>query len=581
MLASVCHTKCKHFAHTNSMEQHIFFEISLVFVIVAAVAGLMRYLRQPLVLGYILTGILVGPIGLNLISSKDAFEGFSEIGIVLLLFIIGLGMNVAVIKSLGKVSLLTAAAILVPVGGLGWIVSHLLGFDNTTSMVIGLALFFSSTIIILKALSDKKQVNQLYGQIAIGVIIVDDIIATLAMVLITAMSQGGSLSPQEITWMALKALLIGFLLFVAGAKIIPHFARKFAKNQELLFIFALAWGFGIANLFHLAGFSAEVGALFAGVSLAGVPYAAEMSARLKPLRDFFVILFFVYLGQRFIFGNFWDVLIPAVILSVVVLIGKPLAIMSTLGALRYTKLTSFKAGIHLSQISEFSIILVVLAASKGMIDTEATSVVTLIALLTIGISSYLMQYDEKLYRMFEKRLSIFERKKTSELKKKPAHFTSILFGFKHGGYEFVGLFRETKEKYIVVDYNPDVIDHMDTRGIRHAYGDATDYEFLEELGAARANFAVSVIGDIRVNQHILTFLKRHNPDIIFTCHARSYEDALTLYRQGAAYVILPSFLGSEHLTAQIKKYGMDKQSFDRFRQKHIVNLGHQAVKRTD
>src|SRR3990167_6027832 len=245
---------------------NIFTELSLVFVIVALIAGLMRHLKQPLILGYILTGILVGPVMLDLIKSKEAFEGFSEIGITLLLFIIGLGMNIATIKSLGKVSIVTASAILVSVGGLGYLASLALGFNSTTGLIIGIALFFSSTIIILKALSDKKEISRLHGQIAIGVILVDDIVATLAIVVITALGQGDGLSGVDFAWLALKAFVLGFILFLAGAKIIPLVSKQLAKSQEFLFLFAIAWGFGIASLFSFAGFSHEVGALFAVVS---------------------------------------------------------------------------------------------------------------------------------------------------------------------------------------------------------------------------------------------------------------------------------------------------------------------------
>jgi Kef-type K+ transport system membrane component KefB len=557
-------------------EANIFTELSLVLVVVALVAGLMRLFRQPLILGYILTGILVGPLALDLIHAKEAFEGFSEIGIALLLFIIGLGMNITVIRNLGKVTLLTAASILLSVGTVGLVASLALGFDATTSWIIGLALFFSSTIIILKVLSDKREVSRLHGQIAIGVIIVDDIVATLAMVVITAMSQG-SMEFHELGLLGLKAFGLGLLLFVAGAKIIPALSKQFAKSQEYLFLFAVAWGFGIASLFDLAGFSHEVGALFAGVSLASLPYATEMGTRLKPLRDFFVVLFFVFLGEQFVFDDFSGVFVPALILSLIVIIGKPLFVMATLGALRYTKLTSFKAGVHLSQISEFSIVLVVLAYQLELIDERATSIITLVALITIATSSYLMKYDDVLYKRFNRVLSLFERSSAHERPQKRTLYSSILFGYHHGGHEFLQLFRETKQRYLVVDYNPEIIEHLEAQGIRHAYGDATDTEFLEEINAGRANFAASTILDTTINRQLLGYLHRHNPDIVFVCHAHTYEEALELYEHGASYVILPRFLGNEYITSHIKRHGMSQETFKRFRQKHIVSIGKRAV----
>lgn len=556
--------------------QHIFTELSLVLVIVAGISFVMRLLRQPLILGYILSGIIVGPLLFDLIHAKEAFAGFSQIGIALLLFIIGLGMNAGVIRSLGRVSITTAGVILTLVGGLGVGAATLLGFDIKTALVMGVALFFSSTILILKVLSDKREVSRLHAQIAIGVILVDDIVATIAIVLVAAASSGGA-NIGDLGLLFAKAVGLGLLLYLAGAHVIPRFSKAFARNQELLFVFAVAWGFGIASLFGLAGFSHEVGALFAGVSLAGLPYAMEMGTRLKPLRDFFVVLFFVSLGETFVFHDFAGTVIPALVLSAIVLIGKPLFTMATLGALGYTKLTSFKASIHLSQISEFSIVLVVLATQTGLINTQAASIMTLVALITIAVSSYLMKYDDPLYRRFHGALGIFERKEPTERKQKRGLYAAILFGYHHGGHEFLNLFRDMKQRYLVVDYNPEVIEHLESQGIRHAYGDATDTEFLEEINAGHANFIASTIIDRRVNMQILTYLHRYSDEITFICHARTYEDALELYEHGAAYVILPRFLGSEYITSHIKRYGMDKKAFEGFRARHIVSIGKAAV----
>lgn len=556
---------------------NIFTELGLVFVIVALIAGVMRLLRQPLILGYIITGILVGPVMLDLIHAKDAFNGFSQIGITLLLFIIGLGMNVGVIKSLGRVSIVTAAVLLSTVGVLGVIVTHAFGFDLQTSLIIGLSLFFSSTIIILKVLSDKREIHRLHGQVAIGIILVDDIVATLAIVVVAALGSGNALSLLDFGLLGLKAVSLGLLLWIVGAYVMPRISKSFAKNQEFLFLFAIAWGFGISLLFSAAGFSHEVGALFAGVSLASLPYAAEMSARLKPLRDFFVVLFFVFLGESFVFDDLSKIILPALALSAIVIVGKPLFVMVGLGLQRYTKLTSFKAGVHLSQISEFSIVLVVFAYQLGVVDKKAASIVTLVALITIGVSSYLMKYDDVLYRRLEKILRIFERRSAHERPHKQQLYEAILFGYHHGGHEFLQLFRDTKQRYIVVDYDPEIIDHLETQGIRHAYGDATDSEFMEDINAGKAKFAASTIVDVNVNRLILGFLHRHNPDITFICHANTYEEALSLYEHGATYVILPRFLGSEYITSYIKRYGIDGESFAKFRQKHIISIGKRAI----
>ena len=560
-------------------ELSTFAQISLVLAITAVIAVIMRMLRQPLIMSYIITGILVGPSALNLIHNNDVFHAFAELGITLLLFIIGLGLNVGVIKSLGKVSVITAAAIFSSVGLIGFAASYfMLGFDITTSVIIGTALFFSSTIIILKVLSDNKELSRLYGQIAIGVILVDDIVATLALVAVTAMGTNSGLDFGTIGLLALKAVGLGVGLVFIGTKIMPRVTRLFAKSQELLFVFSIAWGLLIATLFDFAGFSHEVGALFAGVSIAGLPYATEIAAKLKPLRDFFIVIFFVTLGEVFTFGALKESLIPALILSLIVMIGKPLFVLIALGLQRYTKLTSFKAAIHLSQISEFSIILVILAASYNLVPASAVATITFVALITIGISTYLMKYDDQLYRKLKKWLRHFERTTVNEHVKKSALYPVILFGYHKGGHEFLKTFREMKQRYLVVDYDPEIIDHLESQGIRHAYGDATDEEFLDEINVPQANLVVSTMTDLETNRILLQYLRRHNPKASFICHADNYEAAAELYEHGASYVSLPHYVGSERVSSFIRKHGLNHDALAGYRDKHLITIGRQALK---
>lgn len=563
------------------MEQTIFTQLTLVLVLVAGVSLIMRLLRQPLIMGYILTGILVGPSVLNLIHQKEAFGSFSQIGITLLLFIIGLGLNPGVIKSLGKPVILTAASILLLVGSAGFITSELLGFHIKEGLIMGIALFFSSTIIILKVISDKHELSRLYAQISIGVIVLDDVVATLALLVVAAAGTAGGLFFGDFVLLALKGVGLALGLYIVGSKIMPRLSKFFAHSQELLFLFTVAWGFGVSSLFHVVGYSHEVGALFAGISLASLPYATQMGARLKPLRDFFIVLFFVSLGETFAFTQLSSSLVPALILSVIVILGKPLFVMATLGSMGYTRLTSFKAAIHLSQISEFSIILVVFANSVGLVSSSALAIITLVAIITIGVSTYLMKYDDVLYKQFKNVLGLFERQNIKEKKQKPALYDAILFGYHKGGHEFLQTFRQLNKRYLVVDYDPEVIESLETQGIRHAYGDTTDTEFLEEINVAKAKLIVCTITDTRINQELLKYLRQHNPDAAFICHAESYDEAINLYQMGASYVMLPHFLGSERISTFIKNHGIDKTAFEHYRQKHLTSLDEKALLNPD
>jgi len=556
------------------MDHGVFTELSLVIVIAAGVSLVMRLLRQPLILGYILTGILVGPSLLNVIHDQEAFEGFSNIGIALLLFIIGLGMNIATIKRVGKSAFITAGAILLTVGAAGFVAAALLGFSNTEAYITGLALFFSSTIIIVKMLTDKKEQNRLHGQVAIGIILIDDLVATLALLFVAAGNENTIGLNELLTLLWRGALIIGFLV-AASRFILPKVTRKIAASQESLFLFAIAWGFGVASLVEYAGFSIEVGALFAGVALASLPYAQEIESRLKPLRDFFVVLFFITLGNSLNVDNLGSAVVPALILSAIVIILKPTVVTLALGLLGYTKRVSFKAAVNLSQISEFSIVLVVLAVSNQLVPEQLSAIITLVAVITITTSTYMMQYDNRLFAIFDKLklfYGMFDRERTHKEARIASNYKLILFGYHRGGHEFINTFRHMKKRFLVVDYDPTVIELLQDKRIPAIYGDATDAELLEEVGVQNAKLVVSTITDFGTNQELIKHLNFYNPDAVIVCNAGSYEEAMQLYELGCSYVMIPHYAGSERLSALIEKNGIERRHFDRYRAKHLQHL---------
>jgi Kef-type K+ transport system membrane component KefB len=550
----------------------IFSELSLVIVVTAAVSILMKVIRQPLILGYILSGLLVGPSVFNMIHSTELFDAFSSLGIALLLFIIGLGMNIGELKRSGKTVALLTLASLTTITTVGFAAASAMGFGRAEALVTGLALFFSSTIIIIKILSDKKEQNRLHGQIAIGIILLEDIVATFALLFIAA-GKDGNISIAQIAPLFLKGLLLLGLLMICSQKILPRVSRYMASTQELLFLFAIGWGFGIASLFELAGFSIEVGALFSGVALAGSPYVQEIAARLRPLRDFFIVLFFISLGQKMNLTNISDSILPALVFSLIAIIGKPLVITTVMGLLGYTKRVSFKAGINLSQISEFSIVLVVLAVNEGIVRSELSSIITLVAIITIAVSTFLTHYDEQLFRQFEKiRLRIFEKEVVHREKRGPAPYQLVLFGYHHGGHEFIRAFQDMHKRFLVIDYDPEVIDLLDHQKIDYLYGDATDMELLQEAGIDKSKLLVSTITDHPTNLFIIKLIEQMNPDAAVICHADNIKQATALYEAGASYVMIPHHIGSERMSAFIKRAGVDKTYFQKYRQKHLAYL---------
>ncbi|MBW3568525.1 cation:proton antiporter [Candidatus Parcubacteria bacterium] len=558
------------------MHDTIFTELSVVILVTAIVSIVMKILRQPLILGYILAGLLVGPSIFNLIQSVEMFQTFSALGIALLLFIIGLGMNVSELRKLGKVVPLIAGMSLLTITLLGFASSSLMGFSITEALLIGLALFFSSTIIIIKILSDKREQGRLHGQIAIGVILVEDIIATFALLFIVA-GEDGQFNLEQILLLLGKGLLLLAFLAICSTRILPKVSRYMAGTQELLFLFAIAWGFGIATLFKISGFSIEVGALFAGVALAASPYVQEIASRLKPLRDFFVVLFFITLGQSMSLGNIASGIIPAMILSAIVIIGKPLIITSTMGFLGYTKRVSFKTGINLSQISEFSIILVVLAVSSGLARPEVASIITLVAIITIAISTYLMHYDDQLFAKFDQiKFKLFEKEVTYREHKRSEGYPIVLLGYHHGGHEFVRIFKQMKHRFMVIDYDPEIIDLMEQQKIAYLYGDVTDTELLKEANIEKSKLVVSTISDHSTNVFLVNLILKSNPDCAIICHAENVHQATELYDLGASYVMIPHYIGSEKIGQFIKRTGLNKAEFKKFRDRHLAHLENHA-----
>lgn len=560
------------------MLEGVFAQLSFVLVIAAAIAFAMRLLKQPLIVGYIVTGIIVGPGLLSLVSDKEAFDAFSEIGIALLLFIIGLELSMGVIKKLGKPVFLTAASILFTIGTIGFLVGSAFQFTFVESLLVGLAMFFSSTIIIAKVLSDKKEITRLNGQIAIGVILLDDIVATFALLFVAANKAGHALSGFEIAVLVLKGILVTAILAFLSVKVLPKVTKYMAKSQELLFLFALAWGFGVATLINYVGFSIEIGALFAGVALAHLPYAGQIGARLKPLRDFFVILFFISLGEHMQLSNLATAILPAIALSLIVLILKPLVVMVSLGLLGYTRRTSFKTGINLSQISEFSIILIVLAASTGVVSGMISAIITLVALITITVSAYLMQYDNLIYRKLEKHLSMFERATAADKQKAAKRYPLVLIGYQNGGHQYLKTFRSLKKRFVVVDYNPDAIDELERANIDYLYGDVTDPELLAEINMDAVKLIVNTIGDHDVNVGFVRYVRRRNDSAVIVCYSSNYSEAAELYKLGVSYVMLPHFIGSERLSNFISTHGISRESFDGYREKHMIRMGRMAVR---
>lgn len=551
---------------------NLFTELSVVIALGALIAAIMRLLRQPLIIGHIITGIIAGPAVLNIIHDESAFGVFSSIGIALLLFIIGLELSIKVFSRLGNVVFMTTVVQVGSITLLGSVVARLLDFGRLESVIIGLSLALSSTIIIIKIFNDKKESNRLYAQIAIGVLLLQDVVATGGKIAMAAKAEGGG-SLIDIGLLLGRGILLVLILYLLSRYVIPKFTQALESSKELMLLFALGWGLGMATLFEKAGFSIETGALFAGVSLASSPYAREMASRLKPLRDFFIVIFFITLGHTMVPSQLNSVLVPAIIFAGVVVLFKPLSVLITMGAMGYTKRASFKAAVAMSQISEFSLVFLFAATAAGLASQKAQAAVTLVALLTFAGSTYLMKYDDQLYQLLESKLRLFERRVTKvEQVGAMQHYTVVLFGYRKGGAEFLRTFQAMNKRFVVVDYDPEAIEMLERQQVNYLYGDATDPELIEELQLDKSKMVVSAVSDYHTNEFLAHWLNQHNPNAVFICSASTAYHAAKLYNEGASYVMMPHFIGSEKISTFIKKSNFKKSEFHKFRDKHLQYL---------
>lgn len=549
----------------------IFFQIGIMFIIAAACSYVVKLLKQPLIMAYLLTGIIVSPYAFNLLKDSGTIQTLAQIGIVFLLFITGLSLNPTIIKGFGRVSLFTGVGQVLFTSIIGFIILFLLGFSSVESAYIAVALTFSSTIIIMKLLSDKKETETLYGRIAIGFLIVQDIIAMFILMVVSSTSSGVSLYSLIVN-VILKISLLLSMLYLMGVYVLPRTTSKIAKSQEFLMIFSIAWCMGLSILFYYLNFSIELGALLAGVTLSVSTYRHEISSRLRPLRDFFLVIFFIFLGSNLVLTNFSYHIASIIILSLFILIGNPLIVIAIMSFFGYSSRTGFMAGLTVAQISEFSLILVALGVKLGHLSPEILSLVTIIGIITIAGSVYMVTYSNKIYPYFSKYLKMFDRKSTkkddAKSPLKNLTYDIILFGHNRIGFSLLRKIKDLDMSCLVVDFNPEIIKTLENNNINCVYGDAQDAEFLSMLNFDNSKLIISTIPDLDTNKLLLEFAKARNSELVTFITSNNIDEAFVLYKKGADYVILPHLLGGEKVGTLIK------ESIDDIRKTHLNRLEH-------
>ncbi|HVY01611.1 MAG TPA: cation:proton antiporter, partial [Candidatus Nanoarchaeia archaeon] len=423
----------------------------------------------------------------------------------------------------------------------------------------------------VKILSDKKELDTLHGRIALGILIVEDFIASIVLMLLPVIQSGDI----NAIWMSIgKIVVLAIGVFVLYNLIIKRSMDHLARNQEVLFLTGISYAFILAATFHHFGLSLEIGALIAGMSLSSSKYTMEISGRIKPLRDFFVIILFVYFGAQLVGPLNADIIKTSLIFSGIILFIKPFIVMGFMRALGYKKRTNFMTGVSMAQLSEFSLIVVLIGYHSGALTADIMNIAVLVSLTTIAVSSYSLYYSNGIFNKISHLLNIFDSNRTeASLNNKDRDtYDIILFGYHRMGYKILSELKKMNSKILVIDYNPKVILSLAKEGIDCMYGDAADKEFLSEIKLGKTKLVISTIPDEESNIAIKKDLEETQSKAAFIGTAEQPRTALDLYNQGADYVIIPHHLGGEFMANMIKDNGLTQEGYKALGREHKKKL---------
>jgi len=535
----------------------VFLEIGVILGLAAIGGFIAQFLRQPLIVAFIAIGILVGPSGFGMVSHSSEIELFARLGIALLLFVVGLKLDLHIIRTVGPVALASGLGQVLFTSVVGYLIALLMGMSPVTALYVAVALTFSSTIVIVKLLSDKREVDSLHGRIAVGFLIVQDIVVVLVMIGLTAFGQAEE--GINIGREALVILLKGALMLIGVALlmryVLPGLLQRMAHSSELLMLFAIAWAVLGASIGDLLGFSKEVGAFLAGISIASTAYREQVAARLVSLRDFLLLFFFIELGASLDILNLGGQLGTAMIFSLFVLVGNPLIVMAIMGYMGYRKRTGFLAGLTVAQISEFSLILAALGLSLGHLGQDTVGLITLVGLITISVSTYMILYSHPLYARLAPWLSIFERKvayrELSTTAGDEEKVDILLIGLGRFGASVATNLRQRGCRLLAVDFDPQAVQYHTRDGYAVRYGDAEDPEFIASLPLSRATWVVSTVRDRAINRMILHGLKQQGYKGKVAISAAGSYDARFFEQAGVDMVLVPYTDAAREAAAQL------------------------------
>ncbi|UCD21189.1 MAG: cation:proton antiporter [archaeon] len=547
--------------------QTLLFSITIIVVVAAIFAFISKALKQELIPAYILAGVIIGPLVLGLVSSIGLISSLAEMGIAFLLFTAGLEISASKIKKQAMPSVFGSVFEMIIIGIITFLIAVALKFQSAEAIYLAIMLAFSSTVLVVKVLSDRRELNTVHGRISVGILLVQDVAAVIVLLLLNR-----SLAFSTIFVAILQFVLLVLIALFLNKTILKPLFRFASSSYELLFLATLAFVFIFAILAHAFNISIVIGAFIAGLALSNLPYKFEIESKIKPLRDFFTIIFFVSLGMWLTALNMNKIWLPFIIFLAVILFVKPLVIAIAIRLTRYKPRTSLKIGFGLAQISEFSLIIALIAIGTNLITPTTFNLVILLAIVSMAVTHYLSGANTFFFRSYKNFLHLFRKVPThKEIEPyQPQKKTILLLGCHRMGTIFLKGLKKHHHKILAIDHDPDIIKALIKQKISCIYGDVISNEILEILPFPELKVAISTIPSVDDNIFLIKKLKRKNKNIFVVVTTERIHDASRLYDMGADYVIVPAVVSGENTLDMILK--MSKRQFGKYKKDHMKYL---------
>ncbi|MFB6114842.1 MAG: cation:proton antiporter [Candidatus Nanohalobium sp.] len=531
---------------------------ALIIITAAVLGALARKTKQPTVIAYIITGLLLGPFLLDVIEKTEATKLLGELGLSFLLFLIGLEIRLDEIKELLREVTMIALVQMTVSAALGYLTGMAFGFTTVESLFVAAAFTFSSTAVVVKLLSSKDEISTLPGKIGVGVLLIQDVAVVLLLALLSTNASTPGQILVSIAEIGVMISAIGGISYLSSKKLLPKIFNRVSENQQAFFIHGVAWAFLFITLSDTLGLSTEIGAFFAGLSLAQLPYRQELIEEIRPLTDFFMAVFFINIGLGLTGNALSAYFVEAFIAAGILMIGKFAILFGILDRLKFTPETSLKSALNLSQISEFSLILGALGVAKGLISQEIFGFISLAMIITVGFSSYFIVFSERIYEKIEYYLAKIDSEAKEDVDVETLEGHALIIGYDFIGRRSAEILDEAFDKVMVVDRNPGNVENLSESNYEYIYGDFSHGEIRNASQISKAGFVLSLIPDSSINRKIV---EEAPAEATVFVKADSLEDAAELYDLGAHYVIQKNELSGEKMGEYLKLYLEDEELF--------------------